>query len=81
MDIKILGPGCRNCVTLEQRTRDALAELAVPATITKVTDVAEIAGYGVMRTPALVVDDRVLVSGRVPTVAQLRDLLGVVRLA
>lgn len=80
MDIKILGPGCRNCVTLEQRTREALAELSVPATITKVTDVAEIAGYGVMRTPALVVDDHVLVSGRVPTVAQLRDLLGVVRL-
>lgn len=80
MDIKILGPGCRNCVTLEQRTREALGELALPATITKVTDLAEIAGYGVMRTPALVVDDHVLVSGRVPTVAQLRDLLAVVRL-
>jgi small redox-active disulfide protein 2 len=80
MDIKILGPGCRNCVTLEQRTREALGELALPATIPKVTDLAEIAGYGVMRTPALVVDDHVLVSGRVPTVAQLRDLLAVVRL-
>jgi small redox-active disulfide protein 2 len=80
MDIKILGPGCRNCVALEQRTRDALGELAMTATVTKVADVAEIAGYGVMRTPALVVDDHVLVSGRVPTVAQLRDLLAVARL-
>lgn len=80
MDVKILGSGCKNCVALEQRTRQALDDLAMPATITKVTDVAEIAGYGVMKTPALVVDDHVLVTGRVPSVPQLRDLLAVARL-
>lgn len=75
MDVRILGPGCKNCITLEARTREALAELGIDATVTKVTDYAEIAGYGVMSTPALVVDDEVVVSGRVPSGAQLRELL------
>ena len=76
MDIKILGPGCRNCVTLEQRTRDALGTLGQDATITKVTDFAEIVRYGVMRTPALVVDEQVVVAGEVPTARKLASLLG-----
>ena len=63
MDIKILGPGCRNCATLEKRTHEALAELGQDATVTKVTDYAEIAAYGVMQTPALVIDEQVVVSG------------------
>jgi small redox-active disulfide protein 2 len=76
MDVKILGPGCRNCVTLEQRTRDALTSLGQDATITKVTDFAEIVRYGVMTTPALVVDDKVVVAGKVPTARKLIALLG-----
>lgn len=75
MRVKILGPGCKNCQSLERVTREALADLGMDATVEKVTDYAAIAGYGVMRTPGLVVDDRVLVSGRVPTVHQLRQLL------
>jgi small redox-active disulfide protein 2 len=75
MQVKILGPGCKKCETLEARTRDALRELDVTADIDKVTDVGEIAGYGVMKTPGLVVDDVVVVSGRVPTVRALSDLL------
>lgn len=75
MDIKILGPGCKNCQNLETRTREALAAIDSDATITKVTDVTEIAGFGVMRTPALVVGDEVVVSGRVPTARELRDIL------
>jgi small redox-active disulfide protein 2 len=75
MDIKVLGPGCTNCVTLEQRTRDALAQLSEDAAIEKVTDTARIMGYGVMTTPALVVDGQVVVSGRVPTVKHLTELL------
>ncbi len=75
MEIKILGPGCRNCATLEERTREAIADLSLDATITKVTDYGEIAGYGVMSTPALVIDEKVITTGRVPTSGALRELL------
>jgi small redox-active disulfide protein 2 len=75
MDIKVLGPGCRNCATLEQRTREALDALGRDATIDKVTDFAEIAGYGVMATPALVVDGEVVTAGRIPTSRRIAELL------
>ena len=75
MDIKVLGPGCKNCTTLEARTREALDGLGRDATIVKVADTAEILGYGVMSTPGLVVDGEVVVSGRVPSVRQLTALL------
>ncbi len=75
MIIKILGPGCTNCKTLERLTREAAASLGVDATIEKVVDYASIAGYGVMSTPALVIDEQVVVSGRVPNLAAVRELL------
>lgn len=75
MDIKVLGPGCRNCITLEARTREALAALGKEATIEKVTDHAEIMGYGIMSTPGLVVDGTVVLAGRVPSVRQLTGIL------
>ena len=75
MNIKILGPGCANCVNLERVTREAVTTLDLDAHIEKVTDYAAIVGYGVMRTPALVVDEQVVLSGRVPTAAQVRELL------
>ncbi|TVR30247.1 MAG: thioredoxin family protein [Nitriliruptor sp.] len=75
MDIKVLGPGCNNCVNLEARTREALADLDQEATIEKVTDTAQIMGYGVMSTPGLVIDGKVVVSGRVPSVKQLTKLI------
>jgi small redox-active disulfide protein 2 len=75
VNVKILGPGCANCARLEERTRQALADLGVQATVDKVTDVADIASYGLLRTPGLVVDDQLLVSGRVPTVGEIRSLL------
>ena len=77
MDIKVLGPGCNNCVRLEANTREALEALGRAASIEKVTDIGEIVGYGVMRTPGLVVDGTVVVSGRVPSVDDLRLLLAV----
>ena len=75
MKIKVLGPGCANCVNLERVTREAVAAMGIDADIEKVTDYAAIAGYGVMRTPALVVDEKVVMSGRVPTGAHVRELL------
>lgn len=75
VNIKILGSGCANCVNLERVTREAVAELGLDADFEKVTEYADIASYGIMRTPGLVVDDQVLLSGRVPTAAQVKELL------
>ena len=75
MIIKVLGSGCTNCQNLEKATREALAQLGVDATVEHVTDPADIASYGVMRTPGLVVDEEVVLSGRVPTAAAVRELL------
>jgi small redox-active disulfide protein 2 len=73
--IKVLGPGCPSCVALERVTRDAVDTLGLDATVEKIEDYPTILGYGVMSTPALVVDDRVLFSGRVPRSAQVRAIL------
>jgi small redox-active disulfide protein 2 len=79
MDIKVLGPGCANCKNLEARTAQALAELGMAVEIEKVTDFGEIASWGVMSTPALVIDEEVVVAGRVPSVDELAGLLGAAR--
>jgi small redox-active disulfide protein 2 len=73
--IKVLGSGCTNCQKLETATRAALVELGLDAELEHVTDPGEIASYGVMRTPALVVDDEVVLSGRVPTISTVTALL------
>ena len=73
--IKVLGPGCNNCRRLTSLTEQALAELGRPEQVEKVTDYAEIATYGVMSTPALVVDDTVLMAGRIPALSSLKDAL------
>jgi small redox-active disulfide protein 2 len=73
--VKILGPGCKNCQNLETRTRQALDRLGLDAEVEKVTDYAAIAGYGVMKTPGLVADEKLLVSGRVPTTEEISKLL------
>lgn len=75
MTIEILGPGCANCERLEHIVRDVLAEQGSDMTIFKVTDYAQIAAYGVMATPGLAVNGMVKVSGRVPTVDEVRALL------
>ena len=75
MNIKILGSGCKNCVALERNTREALAEMDLDAEVTKVTDYLTIASYGIMKTPGLVVDEQVIVSGRVPKPAEIKELL------
>ncbi len=75
MDIKILGSGCVNCRNLEAVTRQALTELALDVDIDKVTDPADIASWGVMSTPALVIDDDVVLVGRVPKPDDLKTLI------
>lgn len=67
MDIKVLGPGCPKCKQTEKIVRDAVAECGVQASVEKVTDTMEIAGYGVFGTPAVVVDGDVKCVGKVPT--------------
>lgn len=75
MQVKVLGAGCANCHRLEDRTREALGRLGSEASVEMITDYGVIAGYGVMSTPALVVDDTVVLSGRVPDVDELVSVL------
>ncbi len=75
MDIKVLGTGCPNCKTLERTTREVVEEMGIEATITKEEDIMRIMEYGVMHTPALVVDEKVVMSGRLPTKKDLKELL------
>lgn len=75
MKIKVLGSGCSKCHALTARTADALQAAGIEASIDEITDFGEIASYGVMSTPALVVDDLVVLSGRVPDVAELTAIL------
>lgn len=74
--IKILGTGCAKCKMLAEVTDTAAKILSLDCRIEKVTDIAEIMGYGVMTTPALVVDGEVKVSGRVPSVDEIKRMLG-----
>ena len=73
--VKVLGSGCAKCNALEEATREALAELGMDTAIDHVTDFTQIAAYGVMTTPALVVGGRVVSCGRVPGQAELREML------
>ena len=75
MTIKVLGPGCANCKTLERRTKEALQDLNINATIEKVEAYEKIASYGLMRTPGLVIDEKVVVAGFVPPVEKLKEIL------
>ena len=75
MEIKILGIGCKNCVNLAKNTEEALKELGMEATITKVTDMKDIAKYGIMRTPGLVIDEKVVSYGKVASMEEITELL------
>jgi len=75
MNIKILGPGCANCRTLYNRTQEALKGLAVDATLEKVESYEDIARYGILRTPGLVIDEKVVMSGAVPPVDKIMQLV------
>ena len=75
MTIKVLGTGCSNCKNLEKATINALAELNIAANVEKVEDIQKIMGYGVMRTPALVINEKVVLSGRIPAMNELKEII------
>ena len=76
MVIKILGSGCKNCVMLKENTEAALKETGINAEIVKVTDFKDIVAYGVMSTPALVVDEKVVSFGKVLGPKEIAKILG-----
>lgn len=75
MNIKVLGMGCCNCVKLYENTQDAVKDLGIEANIEKVEDMAKIMEYGVMRTSALVINEKVVVQGRIPKKDEIKKLL------
>jgi small redox-active disulfide protein 2 len=76
MKIEVLGTGCPKCQSTEQAVKKALAELNLQAEVVKVTDISAIIDRGVMSTPALVVDGRLVLQGKIPTVNQVKQLIG-----
>ncbi len=75
MKIQIYGPGCMNCKTLEQRARRAAEELGLAADFEKVNDFAQIAESGILRTPGLAIDGRIVSQGRVNSVEEIKTVL------
>jgi small redox-active disulfide protein 2 len=76
MDIKILGPGCSRCSATEKLVMDVLAETGVDANVEKVTDLMKIAEYGVMGTPAVVIDGQVKCVGKIPRKEDVKAWIG-----
>lgn len=75
MEIKVLGTGCPKCKNLEKLTHEAVAKAGIEASISKVEDIMDIMAYGIMATPALVVDGKVVVKGRVPSVDEIIKII------
>jgi small redox-active disulfide protein 2 len=75
MKIQVLGPGCARCHTLLRNTTEAIESLGVDAEVEEVSDLGEIVRRGIMATPALVIDDELVMAGHVPSIGQVRDLI------
>ena len=75
MEIKVLGPGCAKCKTLEKLIREAVAETGIIAEIEKVEDIYKIMSFGVMSTPALVINNKVVTYGRIPSMEEIKNFL------
>ncbi len=75
MNIKILGPGCHRCDELEKVTKEVLGELQIDAGVEHVRDMKKIMEYPILRTPGLVINEKLVVSGRVPTKAEVNTFI------
>ena len=75
-EIKVLGPGCPKCHEMMKQTEQAVSELGLECSVEKISDIDKILGYGVMMTPALVVNGEVKVTGKVPSVEDIKKLIG-----
>ena len=75
MKIEILGTGCAKCTRLLENTKKAVEETGIQAEVVKVSEITDIINYGVMTTPALVIDGKVIVAGRVPAVDEIKKML------
>lgn len=75
MEIKVLGTGCQKCIRLEKQVVEALESLGIKEDVIKVNEIKDIMSYGVMSTPALVVNGKVVIQGQVPSVDQLKEIL------
>ncbi|MBU0488638.1 MAG: TM0996/MTH895 family glutaredoxin-like protein [Bacteroidetes bacterium] len=75
MEIKVLGPGCPKCKTLYQATLNAVKELGIDAQVVKEEDIVNIMNYGIMRTPGMVIDGKVVFSGRIPSQTEIIDFI------
>jgi small redox-active disulfide protein 2 len=75
LSIKVLGSGCENCHKVETLAKQAVAQLAIEAQVELVTDVKEIMRYGVMQTPGIVINDKVVSAGRVPALSQITTMI------
>lgn len=75
MNIKVLGPGCANCKTLEKLVREVVAQNNIDATIEKIEDITEIMKYNILTMPALIIDGEIVLKGRVPSRDELKELL------
>jgi len=76
MKIEILGMGCATCNKLEDTVRQAVKETGIEAQVEHVTDIKQIMAYGVMTTPALVIDGKVVAAGKLPTLADIKIMIG-----
>ncbi len=75
MEIKVLGTGCPKCKALEKKTRDVLTKTGVEASITKEEDIMKIMEYGILHTPGLVINGKVVVSGRLPSTDEIKQFI------
>ena len=75
MEIKVLGTGCASCKNLEKTAQEVVSELNITASVVKEEDIMNIMAYGVMRTPGLVINEKVVLSGRVPAKSELKEII------
>ncbi|MFB3850420.1 MAG: thioredoxin family protein [Acidobacteriota bacterium] len=75
VDIKVVGPGCKNCVELENRVKRVVEEMQIEATISKISDFAEIAKSGVLMTPGLIINGKVAIQGKLPSEGIIKNYI------